>query len=410
MSLSTEGAERLRVLSVIHPFRPAFSGEGEWWLRMAPPLRERGVDVEILTSVPHAGANGHARNGGPETIEGVVIHRVRPSDWLPEYPARIGALLASLVLERRQRSLVMFHSPNYDAVYASCVAGRALGWKTVYKATLQRSDDLETIQRTGRMGRVRARLLKLADGVVAMSPVMVGKFGERLRDRLLIVPQGVDARRFRPRSAEERRDLRAALGLDPDDRVALFCGALIERKGVDILVEAWQQVRRELPRATLLMVGPTHRDGLDEPEFRAFSQAIEARIHALGLSTKVRLLGLQRQTETLYGAADLFVLPSRNEGWASVISEAMASGLPCIVSSMDGIGHDHLQQGEQGVVIESERPDEYARQIIDLLSDDARRLAMGERARARIMERVAVDLVADRYAHFFRQIAHSRAA
>lgn len=409
MSSSAACPDRLRVLSVMHPFRPAFGGESEWWLRMVPRLRERGVDIEILTTVPGTGSNGHG-NGHPETVEGVVVHRVRPDVRFPEYPARIAALLRQLRSERQRLDLALFHAPNYDAVYASCLAGRALGWKTVYKATLQRSDDLETIQRTGRMGHVRSRLLQLADGVIAMSPVMVGTFAERLRDRLLIVPQGVDTSRFRPRSFQERTALREPLGLGCHQRVALFCGAIIERKGVDILVDAWQQVHRELPNATLLMVGPTHRDGLDEPEFRAFSQAIEGRIHALGLSGTVRLLGLQRRIENLYGASDLFILPSRNEGWANVISEAMASGLPCILSSMDRIAHDHLQHGREGIVVDSEAPAEYARALIDLLSDDARRTTMGERGRTRILTRVDVDLVADNYAAFFRQIAHSRAA
>ena len=82
----------LRVLSIIHPFRPAFSGEAEAWLKMIPALRQQGVDVEILTS---------AESDTPEVwtalIEGVVVHRVvaRPAArW-----GRMRAVIAALIKE-----------------------------------------------------------------------------------------------------------------------------------------------------------------------------------------------------------------------------------------------------------------------------------------------------------------------
>ena len=405
--MTIPNGSRLRVISVIHPFRPEFSGEGEWWLRMIPLLRQRGVDVEIMTTVP-ASAPGVAT----AVEDDIVVHRVLPDPRMPAYPGRIAALLRSLRQDRSRFNMALFHSTNYDAVYASCLAGRALGWKTIYKMTLHRADDLASIRATGRFGRVRAASIALADGFISMSKVMIGRYEGRrfLRDRLLVVPQGVDTTRFSPADPGERARLRASLQLSPDARVALFCGAVIYRKGVDILIDAWRAIKARVPGAVLLLAGPNHHGGLDEPDFIQFSAEIERRIGALGFTDSVRLLGYRADTERLYRAADLFVFPSRNEGWGTVISEAMASGLPCVVSPMDGIGDEHIEHGRDGLIVRTGDPSDYASAIAGLLNDDAQRHVLGGRARTRIVERVAMDLVADKYAGFFRQIAAGQAA
>lgn len=394
----------VRVLSVIHPFRPAFSGEGEWWLRAIPGLRERGVDVQILTT---AEANGHPAVEHTELVDGVVVHRVPTAGGLPPYPGRLVSLLRTLHASRRRFDLVVFHSLNHDGVFASCVAGRALGWKTVFKMTLYGADDLQTVRRTGRFGRVRFASLALADGLISLGPGMAGPYRDQpsVRDRLLIVAQGVDVRRFAPPSQAERVRLRRGLGITDDRPVALFCGGLVRRKGVDTLIEAWAEVHRHLPEAVLLLVGPHHLDGLDEPYFREFSEFVHQRIPALGLQDHVRLLGLRRDVDRIYGAADLFVFPSRAEGWAAVFGEAMASGLPCVVSEMDGVAEQLIRDGQEGVIVRSQDPHEWAAHITELLSAPDRLRQMGALSRSRVLARASMDVTLDHYAHFFRQIA-----
>jgi hypothetical protein len=59
---------------------------------------------------------------------------------------------------------------------ASCIAGRLGGWKTIYKTTLLGSDDLDSVARTGRLGRLRLAALTLAHGVISLSRVLLGSF------------------------------------------------------------------------------------------------------------------------------------------------------------------------------------------------------------------------------------------
>jgi glycosyltransferase involved in cell wall biosynthesis len=311
-----------------------------------------------------------------------------------------------LARRRKRFDLMLFHSPNHDTVYASCLAGRVFGWKTIYKITLWGSDDLSTIARSGRIGHLRLATLTLADGFISMSRVALHPYEDQpwICSRLLVAPQGVDLKRFYPRDPVQKRSLRRQLGIPEDKKVVLFCGALIYRKGVDVLIDAWQQVRQQFPDALLLLVGPNHLDGIDEHEHQAFSEAIAHRIMDLKLTDTVRLLGYQRETSPYYAAADVFVLPSRSEGWGTVITEAMASGLPCVISSLHGISEEHLEDNVQGFIVPSHAPKDYAERLLTLLSDETIARRMGKNARSRAEEHFTVERVADQYTDFFRRI------
>jgi glycosyltransferase involved in cell wall biosynthesis len=392
----------VRVLSVIHTFRPAFSGEGEWLLRMVPFLRTRGVDVEIL-----AGSYGVTeRLREPEVLEGVVINRVRSNGDRTSYWKRLGGIMGALIRRRGRFDIALFHSPNYDAVYASCLVGRLLGWKTVYKMTLYRSDDLLSIRETGKFGRVRLAALQHADGFISISEPLNRTFKDAgfCESKLLKVTQGADTTRLKPSDPTSKRLARLHLGIPERSPVVLFCGAVIYRKGVDLLVEAWSQVQKHVDGAILIMVGPNHRDGFEEPEDRRFSEAIERRIGELQLNESVRLTGYQKEMEIFYRASDVFVLPSRAEGCPNVVAQAMASGLPCIVSQLDGASEEFFRDGESGLIVRSEDPCQYARYIISLLTEEDTARRIGQQARKRAEERFDIERNADSYAAFLRGI------
>lgn len=390
----------LRVLSLIHPFRPAFSGEAEAWLRLVPALKKRGIEVELLTAIDGASA-------GPamELVEGTVVHRVAARDGIRW--GRMRAILGTLIKRRKRFDIALFHSPNHDAVFASCLLGHLLGWKTVYKMTLFHSDDCVTIRDADRLGRFRVAALRLADGLICMSE-QLRRTAEEVGitvPRILMATNGFDSARFRPADQNRRRASREKLRIPENAKVVLFCGGIIRRKGVDILLRAWPTVSASVTDARLLLVGPNHHDGFEEREYQEFSEDVERQIVEQGLDRSVRLEGYQQTMESYYAAADLFVLPSRAEGWPSVINEAMASALPCVVSSLDGTCDEHLRDGQDGVIVRSEDPEEYAARIIGLLNDQEGARQMGRHARERAIERFDVERLAGRYAAFLRSVA-----
>ena len=174
----------------------------------------------------------------------------------------------------------------------------------------------------------------------------------RLRDEFGVdaerVPNGVDAERFRPpRDAGERAAARAEAGLDGELAI-LTVGGIEPRKGSLTLLRAFAAARRALPeRHPVLIVagGATlfdHRDEIDR--FHALRERLD-------LDGTVRVLGpvTDGQLEDLYRAADVFALPSVKEGFGLAVLEALAAGLPAVVSDLD-VFQTYLADGDSALM------------------------------------------------------------
>ena len=152
-----------------------------------------------------------------------------------------------------------------------------------------------------------------------------------------VIPNGVDSDRFRPATAAERTDARSALEIGPDQFVVLFIGHEFDRKGLPIILQALLEV----PDATLLVVG-------GDP---AMIASASRQADRLGVSGRVRFVGVQADPVPFLWAADAFALLSAYEANALVILEALACGLP-VLSSHVGAADDLIVDGENGFLIE----------------------------------------------------------
>lgn len=258
-----------------------------------------------------------------ETWKGLDVHR----PLFPVIPAVGGrsapALLARALLPmlRALRSDFPFDVIDAEFFYpdgpAAAKLARALGVPFSIKA---RGSDIHLWaarpacrEQIVDAGRAAGGLLAVS-GPLRADMVALGMPADAIR----VHHTGVDLDRFRP---ADRAAAKAALGVDGP--LVLTVGYLIERKGQRIVLEAMAA----LPGATLLIVG----DGPD----RAL---LEARIAALGLGDRVRLLGSVAHAElpALFAAADVMALPSASEGLANVWVEAIACGTPIVVNDVGG--------------------------------------------------------------------------
>ncbi|MDE2566280.1 MAG: glycosyltransferase, partial [Burkholderiales bacterium] len=147
-------------------------------------------------------------------------------------------------------------------------------------------------------------------------------------ERTQVVGNGVDLQRFQPLP---RAQARQALGLPPDAPVLVGVGGLVERKGFHRVIALLPALRERCPGLRYLIVGGPGPEGDLEAELRR-------QVAALGLADAVHFLGPlppDRVREPL-SAADVFVLATRNEGWANVFLEAMACGLPVVTTDVGG--------------------------------------------------------------------------
>ena len=220
---------------------------------------------------------------------------------------------------------------------------------------------------------------KFAAAVVANSRGLM-ELAKKTRPRqdIPVIPNGVNISEFSP-SKEE-----------PDDETVriLVVSRLTPRKGIRFLIRAMKLLRGSLPeRNTELMIA----GGGDEEE------ALRTLAESEGASDQVRFLGRvpHEKLPDIYKQADIFCLPSLNEGMSNTVLEAIASGLP-IVATVTGGTEELVTDGENGYFVEMESPEDLAEKLGKLVVDPGIRVRMGAASRTRA-ESMSWHAVASRY-------------
>lgn len=135
---------------------------------------------------------------------------------------------------------------------------------------------------------------------------------------------------------------------DRQERVFLFSGSLIERKGVDLLARAFVRLAREFPNVTLKLVG----DGTLRAAMARTLQPVSDRVEFVGFKDWAEL-------PALYASADVLCVPSRYDGWGLVVPEGLASGLPVIATDRTGAGLEFIRTGHNGWLVPANDEDAF---------------------------------------------------
>lgn len=160
--------------------------------------------------------------------------------------------------------------------------------------------------------------------------------------KIEVIGNGVDLQLFR---GQDRAAARTALGLTERVPVLISVGGLVERKGLHRVIALLPALRRRWPGLTYLIVGGPSAEG----DMRSELEALVARLQ---LGDAVRFLGPlpPAQLSIPLSAADVFVLATRNEGWANVFLEAMACGLPVVTTDVGG-NREVVNGDELGIIV-----------------------------------------------------------
>lgn len=212
-------------------------------------------------------------------------------------------------------------------------------------------------------------------------------------ERIRVIPSGVEPPAGLP-GAAGRAAARVRFGANAEPMVAVVA-ALERRKGHDVLLHALAVLRARGVPVRCLVCG----DGSERA-------ALERLASSLGLGDAVRFLGEQRQVADVLAAADVFVLPSRWEGLGVAILEAMAMALPVVASAVGGIP-EAVVDGVTGVLVPPEHPAALADALAALVADPARARALGERGRARVLERFTIERMAESYERLYEDLART---
>jgi len=207
-------------------------------------------------------------------------------------------------------------------------------------------------------------------------------------EKLRVVENGIDARPFR----EARALPRAELGFRDDAPLFLTAGLLNLAKGQDLLLEAL--ALPGLERLQLALAG--------EGELRP---VLEARIRELGLSGRVRLLGVRADMPALMATADAYVLPSRWEGLPYVLLEALASARPIVATPVDG-ARELVERGGCGRLARAISAEALAEELRALLAlGHEERAALGRAGRACVEQHYTLEKMLAGTLGVYRELA-----
>ncbi len=201
-----------------------------------------------------------------------------------------------------------------------------------------------------------------------------------------VIPNGVDIAKFKVLGRDEAR---RKLNLDLNKRILVFVGNLIREKGIDSLLDALRIIKEEKGILTII---------LGEGPLKRYLQKRSPEV-ALG-QNKIMLKGQVPHDEIplWMNAADLLILPSLSEGWPTVISEALACGLPVIASAVGGIP-EAIKDEHYGILVPPSNPAALSQAIIVGLKRDWDRQALFAYAKDNSWQQCAT-----RYMEIYRKI------
>jgi glycosyltransferase involved in cell wall biosynthesis len=389
----------VKIALITRRYPPLIGGAEMVLSYLAPALAAEGAEVTVLTARPpgvdvpeiESYSSPRPRGGNPTatataTAGRLTIVRLETSrlrflgTWL--YMRNLRRWLATHDVDLAYVSML-----KHDA-YVAVGEGRRRGFPVVLRPEGAGATGDLAWQSWGRFGRAIGARCALADAVVSISPAVTEELKRAGYDgsKIHALPNGVPV----PEPPWQRR-----AGWREEPR-AVFLGRLAPEKGLDVAVDAWPQVVAAFPKARLTLIG-------EGPE-RA---SLEAQVARLGLGGAVDLPGSTDDPATPLRSADLFVLPSREEGMSVALLEAMALGLPLVVTSIAG-NRRLVQDFKHGRLVAADDPAALARAVIDQWSGFDRAFHMSRAARRRVQDEFSIQVVARRHLELFRTLLAAR--
>ena len=165
--------------------------------------------------------------------------------------------------------------------------------------------------------------------------------------KLRVIGNGVDIAKFSPQSQVLARK---SLGIPLEAKVIVTVGGLVERKGFHRVIAAMPEIMKKYPGLTYLVIGGPSPEG-------DWTQQLQQMVSNLQLKSVVKFLGPlpADKLSTPLSAADVFVLSTRNEGWANVLLEAMACGLPVVTTDVGG-NREVVTSPDLGTIVPFDNP------------------------------------------------------
>jgi len=377
---AAQPSERLRVLMLVNRLRGGGGGAERFLVGLAARLPRDRFEVVVCTTRPSEGPLLDTMLA--QGVEHIGLDRRGRFDL---------TAFARLVRILRDRHIDILHAHMFGSNVWGTVLGR-LARVPVVVAQEQTWDYEGQPLRKLLDGRLVGRH---SDVFVAVSH----RDAERMvalegvpREKIRVIPNA-----YVPRPTDEARDLRAELGIAADAPVVGTAAVHRPQKALEVLLEAFAEVRGRLPEAHLLLGG----DGPRRP-------ALERRAAELDLGESVHFLGYWQDMGVLLRAVDVAAMSSDFEGTPLFAIECITHGAPLVSTRVGGI-HEVLEDGRSVTLVPPRDPQALAEAIEALLLDSPRRAAQAAAAAA-VAPRFGIEHVAGEFGALYETLTQAKRA
>lgn len=380
----------MKILQVIQFFSPLFGGSPVVPYNLSKTLTKRGHNVTIFTSDYKV---------GQEWINSSPNIKVFP------FKTRLNLkklLITPSMLKFAKEGLKEFdviHMHNYRTFQNIVVHHYAKKYGVPY--VLQAHGSLPRSMTKQKLKWIYDmvfgyRVLKNASKVIAVSQIEVEQYMDMgvPYEKIAIIPNGIDLYEYS--NLPPRGYFRKKFDIEDNEKIVLYLGRIHRIKGIDILIDAFENIVKKLNNIRLVIVGPD--DG--------YLDKIKHLIETKNLKNNILLTGPLYGNDKIeaYIDSDVYVLPSRYEIWGMTILEAYACGIPVIASKVGGLKELVLDE-VTGLLFTPENIGQLVKSLLFILDDNIRAEKIGEKGNQFAKENFTIEKVVDRLEVLYKEIA-----
>lgn len=398
-------------------FFPTHGGATLRFLNYFPGFRDRGVYSRVIAGTPKA--SKFTKSDILEEWKKYSIGEVHPEE---KYNGT-SIMRISLPDESGWQRTIIFNQailrfcrqPDYRPDVLQLLSSlppktlpwlirlRRLGFPIVYAYTSRPKLPSTPFKRAKR--RLAYRILyRLLDSIVVQSTAMRDLlFDLGIKSRIEIIPNGVNLQRFRPAiEIDEKRALRESLGISDSEKMIITVGTLTPGKGSDMVVESWAKLSQRFPEVHLVVVGPIFNKS--HSKRGAFRRYIDDLVTASGAAGRIHFPGFVENVEHYFRASDLFAFSPIKGAMPNVVLEAMASGLPVILTHFAGLPAE-FGKPDHEYFLAKRQPDALSEALASVLQNDELGERLGHQARSWMQKTMDLEKSLDQYSALYQRLA-----
>jgi glycosyltransferase involved in cell wall biosynthesis len=308
-------------------------------------------------------------------------------------PGRDWRVAVRMARELRQRHVQVIHAHQYTPFFYSALARMLAGGRPALIFTEHGRHYPDIVSSTRRWSNrvLLSRLASVTNAVCEFSARALRTIDGFSAVDVGVIENGIDTERYA--RAADLPGAKSALGLAPDRRYVATVARFHPVKDHMTLVDAFASLAREHTDVDLLLIG----DGPLRGE-------LEARVATHTLQGRVHFLGVRADVAALLAVADLFCLTSVSEAASLTLLEAMATGLPVVVTNVGG-NPEIVRNDREGLLVPRQDPAATAAALQEILKDPARARRLGDAGARRVREVYQLNRTIQRYESLYRQLA-----